>query len=242
MLMTSPPWSGPFISIASLGYGSRVTPCRPVLGPQCRRAWRRSWANLAPMRLTPPAPSGLLLRRAIAKLRGYVLAWQQPQLRAAGMELSAGTEVRISRGARVQIGRGFVAGRDLTLNVSGLLEIGAGMFCNRGVMLVAIHKIVIGDDVRLGERVSLIDHNHVIEPLDNLPARFHEYEAAPIRIGDRVLIGANCVVLAGATIGDDVVIAAGSVVRGEIPPGVLAAGTPAVVKKRLAPTAAEGGN
>jgi acetyltransferase-like isoleucine patch superfamily enzyme len=100
-------------------------------------------------------------------------------------------------------------------------------------MLAAMHDVVIGDDVRLGERVSIIDHNHIIEPLNDMAARFGAYEAAPIVIGDRVLIGANCVILAGSRIGDDAVIGAGSVVRGEIPPGVLAVGAPATVKRAL---------
>jgi maltose O-acetyltransferase len=139
----------------------------------------------------------------------------------------------VAPGARVDIGPGFVARRDLTLTVQGRLHIGRGMFCNRGVMLAAMHDVAIGDDVRLGERVSVIDHNHVIEPLDDLAARFDAYEAAPIVIGDRVLIGANSVVLAGSRIGDDTVVGAGSVVRGDIPAGVLAAGAPATVKRPL---------
>jgi maltose O-acetyltransferase len=101
-----------------------------------------------------------------------------------------------------------------------------------------MREVIIGDDVRLGERVSIVDHNHVIEPLDDATARFGAYEAEPIVIGNRVLIGANCVILAGTRIGDDAVIGAGSVVRGEIPRGVLALGAPARVRRALRPTGA----
>jgi acetyltransferase-like isoleucine patch superfamily enzyme len=185
------------------------------------------------MRLTPPPLQGSLTDRVVGRLRSAWASARHPALRGTRLHLAPGTQLLISSGARVEIGPGFVARRDLTLSVQGGLHIGSGMFCNRGVMLAAMHDITIGDDVRVGERVSIIDHNHVIEPLDDLRARFGAYEAAPITIGDRVLIGANCVVLAGASIGDDSVIAAGAVVRGEIPAGVLAAGAPAAVKRAL---------
>lgn len=167
------------------------------------------------------------------------MAIRHPGLRAArALSLSGGTVVQIAPAAEIEIAPGFVGRRDLTLSVQGRLSIGTGMFCNRGVMLAAMREVTIGDDVRLGERVSIIDHNHVIEPLDDLAGRFGAYEAAPIVIGNRVLIGANCVILAGARIGDNAVIGAGSVVRGEIPPGVLAVGAPARVKRALRATGA----
>ena len=61
------------------------------------------------------------------------------------------------------------------------------------------------------------------------------------RIGERALIGNGALVLDGAMVGAGTLIAAGSVVLPEtmIPPGVLAAGTPAVVKRAIAGTASE---
>lgn len=50
---------------------------------------------------------------------------------------------------------------------------------------------------------------------------------APIRVGNNVFIGADCLILPGVTIGDDVVIGARSVVSRDIPAGCVAAGTPA---------------
>jgi acetyltransferase-like isoleucine patch superfamily enzyme len=188
---------------------------------------------MARTRIVPPPLADSLAARALGRLRSQWAVARHPALRGTQLHLAPGTQMLISPSARIQIGPGFVARRDLTLSVQGELQIGRGMFCNRGVMLAAMHRVTIGDDVRLGERVSIIDHNHVIEPLDDLDARFSDYEAAPVAIGDRVLISANCVVLAGAFIGADSVIAAGSVVRGEIPAGVLAAGAPASVKRAL---------
>jgi acetyltransferase-like isoleucine patch superfamily enzyme len=59
------------------------------------------------------------------------------------------------------------------------------------------------------------------------------YTKAPVCIGDNVWIGGGAIVLPGTNIGCDVVVGAGSVVRGEIPPGVLVAGVPAVVKRKI---------
>jgi maltose O-acetyltransferase len=52
-----------------------------------------------------------------------------------------------------------------------------------------------------------------------------------VKISDNVWIGANSMVLAGASIGRHSVIAAGSIVTGEIPPNCVAAGRPATVLK-----------
>jgi maltose O-acetyltransferase len=163
-------------------------------------------------------------------------AWamaRYPMLRQSRLAIAPGAELLIDPAAVVSIGPGFVSRRDLTLSVQGTLHIGRGMFCNRGVIIAAMQEVRIGDDVRCGERVSIVDHNHVLEPLEDRDARFFEYTCAPIEIGDRVLIGANAVVLAGARIGDDAVIGAGAVVTGDVPPGTLAVGVPATVRRSL---------
>ena len=174
-----------------------------------------------------------LLGRQLDILRYAYAGVRHPQMRGTRMRLGPGAQLIISDEARLHVAPGFTARRDLTLVVLGTLEIGARMFCNRGVVLAAADRIRIGERARIGERTSIIDHNHVLEPVTDLEARFESYETAPITIGDRVLIGANCTILAGSEIGDDSVIAAGSVVRGHIPPRVIAAGVPATVKRSL---------
>ncbi|WP_460825839.1 acyltransferase [Nostocoides australiense] len=54
---------------------------------------------------------------------------------------------------------------------------------------------------------------------------------APIVMGSRVYVGINTIILPGVTIGDDVIIGAGSVVTRDIPSGSVAAGVPARVLK-----------
>lgn len=57
--------------------------------------------------------------------------------------------------------------------------------------------------------------------------------AYPISVGNDVWFGAGVMVLPGVTIGDNVVIGAGSVVNRDIPSGVVAAGNPARVLRQL---------
>lgn len=57
--------------------------------------------------------------------------------------------------------------------------------------------------------------------------------AYPIKIGNNVWIGGNVCVMPGVTIGDNVVIGAGSVVTKDIHSNVIAAGTPCKVIKEL---------
>jgi len=55
----------------------------------------------------------------------------------------------------------------------------------------------------------------------------------PVSIGDRVWCGVNVTILAGVTIGDDVVIGAGSVVTEDLPSNVVAVGVPARVVRTI---------
>lgn len=186
------------------------------------------------MRVNYAASRQPLLYERLNRLRYLAVAARHPELRGTNMTFGPGAFVQITPGAKIDIGPGFRARPDLTLDVRGELSVGVGMFCNRGVRIGVMNRVTIGNSVRVGERTSILDSNHVIEPLADEHQRFQSYESAPITIGNRVLISANCLILAGATVGDDAVIAGGSVVTGEIPAGTLAAGAPAHVMRMLA--------
>ena len=57
--------------------------------------------------------------------------------------------------------------------------------------------------------------------------------AVGLGMGNNVWIGANVTILPGVTIGDDTVIGAGSVVNRDIPSGVVAAGNPCRVIRKI---------
>jgi acetyltransferase-like isoleucine patch superfamily enzyme len=92
-------------------------------------------------------------------------------------------------------------------------------------------SIRIGRGTGIGPRVAIFTSVHsetpFPTPITDAPLQFAEVE-----IGEGCDIGVASVLLPGARLGAGVQIGAGSVVIGEIPPGVIAAGVPARVKRR----------
>ena len=105
------------------------------------------------------------------------------------------------------------------------LRIGRRCSFEPGVKIDASHAwlIDIGDDVTLAPNVLVFAHDASTKAAVGLT------RIARVRIGDRVFVGAGCVILPGASIGDDCIIGAGSVVGGEVPDASVAVGCPAVV-------------
>lgn len=85
--------------------------------------------------------------------------------------------------------------------------------------------VVIGDGVKIGENCKIYS-NVVIGSRERKDGSW----ANPV-VGKNVVIGAGAILLGDITIGDDAVIAAGSVVLESVPPSAMVAGNPAVRKK-----------
>ena len=102
---------------------------------------------------------------------------------------------------------------------------------NDGSYLVAKEKIEIGENTGIAYRVTILTSGG-INPHNSLKALYPRMRA-PVIIGNNVWVGANVTILPGVTIGDYSVVAAGSVVTKDVPPGVLVAGVPAEIKKHL---------
>lgn len=110
------------------------------------------------------------------------------------------------------------------------VHIGDHFYSNYNLMLVDDGEITIGDNVMIAPNVILCSATHPISP--NLREKGMEYNM-PVKIGNRVWIGANVVVLPGVTIGDNSVIGAGSVVTKDIPANVIAFGNPCKVHREI---------
>lgn len=89
--------------------------------------------------------------------------------------------------------------------------------------------VIIGNDVLMGPDVLIYTSNHAIEPGQLI--RLQPQICKPVIIGNDVWIGARCILLPGAKIGDGAVVAAGAVVTGEVPPNAIVGGVPAKVIK-----------
>jgi maltose O-acetyltransferase len=110
------------------------------------------------------------------------------------------------------------------------LSIGARTFVNFGLVALDAAPITIGDDVQIGPNVQLLAPTH---PLDAAKRRDGWEAAGPISIGNNVWLGGGVIVLADVTIGSDTVVGAGAVVTRDLPSGVVAAGNPARILRRL---------
>jgi virginiamycin A acetyltransferase len=114
---------------------------------------------------------------------------------------------------------------------SGDVVIGRGTVINSGCVLYTGNGISIGRNVLIAANCTLAPTNHAFGDPDK-PIREQGFQPSRggIVIGDDVWIGANCVLLDGATIGSGSIIGAASLVRGTLPPFCVAVGRPAVVR------------
>lgn len=113
----------------------------------------------------------------------------------------------------------------------GGIYIGSRVSGNRGLTVYCAEKVTIGDDVLFGSNILVTDNNHGMNPVGK------QYIDQPLEsketvIGNGCWIGEQVCVLAGSKIGERCVIAAGSIVTGEIPPYSIAVGAPARVIKK----------
>jgi len=144
----------------------------------------------------------------------------------------------------IHVGRGTLVGRSATLAVGyGIgdthLE-GRGLFigdrCVIGARttITAHERIDIGDAVFFGQGVFVTDASHGYQD-PGLPIGKQLGAHQPVSIGAGTWVGHGAVVLPGARIGRNVVVAAGAVVRGVVEDFAVVAGSPARVVRRLEP-------
>ncbi|MGI8663623.1 MAG: DapH/DapD/GlmU-related protein [Acidimicrobiales bacterium] len=133
-------------------------------------------------------------------------------------------------GPHVTITAGMAPGQPL--GDDPVVVIGDRCNIGRGSHIVGHRSIAIGDDVTTGPYVYITDQNHVYADPD-VPIADQWPSEDPVRIGAGCWLGTGSVVLPGAHLGRNVVVAANSVVRGDVADNAVVAGAPAKVVRRL---------
>ncbi|AUD05969.1 DapH/DapD/GlmU-related protein [Spirosoma pollinicola] len=113
-------------------------------------------------------------------------------------------------------------------NFGQFIRLGKNVFINHTCSFLDSGGITIEDDVQIGPSVKLTSENHPLDPADRKTLLLR-----PILIKRNAWIGAGATLLAGVTVGENAVVAAGAVVSRDVPPNTVVAGIPAKVVKTL---------
>ncbi|WP_314173642.1 acyltransferase [Streptomyces winkii] len=134
-------------------------------------------------------------------------------------------------GQEVTLAAGMLPGLDL--GPEALLTLGNGVVLGRGSHVIADVQgaVTFGDDVYCGPYVYITSTNHSYDD-PHEPVGKQWPRSAAVEIGSGSWLGAGAVILPGARLGRNVVVAAGSVVRGEVPGHAVVAGAPARIVRR----------
>lgn len=119
-------------------------------------------------------------------------------------------------------GLAFSAEENVRFNFGQFLSVGDTVFCNRNVFLDSKGGISLGDGVAIAEDVRIFTHTHG-------EASHIERTYAPVTIGNYAKIYCGSVILPGVTIGEQAIVAAGSLVTHDVPANMVVAGRPAKV-------------
>lgn len=145
----------------------------------------------------------------------------------------AGTIIRAHAeiyGDRVTLGRESFVDEYAVIGGGSAGSLTAGDWFHLGMFaqVNTARPVTVGDEVGIGIGSRVFTHGAYLSEYDGFPAEF-----ASVAIGSRVWLP-NAIVMPGVTIGDDVVVAAGSVVTRDVPSGALAGGIPAKVLRERA--------
>ena len=103
------------------------------------------------------------------------------------------------------------------------VKVGKNLYSNHNLVILDCAEVTFGDNVFVGPNCGFYT---AIHPIDAHQRNTGIELAKPIKVGSDVWFGGGVTVLPGVTIGDNVVIGAGSVVVKDIPSGVVAVGNP----------------
>lgn len=174
----------------------------------------------------------------LKKVLNYVNIKYLNQYRTIGLSTSSLIDYRceIEQKNNIDIGKKSILYKHVTIYKSeeGQLQIGDfSHVAPYGYFLIDNQKLYIGNNVAIGPFCSIFCSSNDIPTNKDILFK-DSYKKADVNIGNNVFIGAQCVILPGTVIEDNVAVAAHSTVKGILKSGYAYGGNPAVVIKKVA--------
>jgi acetyltransferase-like isoleucine patch superfamily enzyme len=213
---------------------------------------------VGPLRAVPDGELGLV-RRVLGRLvaagidladalafEAAVLSFARGTVHGAGLRVGPRAYCLNRAGReRVRLGAGVICRGVLRAeHPRGTITVGDGVYLGDDSIVSAACAVTIGAEAMLAHGVSVFDNDS--HPVDALlrradraaifagsPRPAGAVAEAPVEIGAGAWIGMGTLVMKGVRIGEDSIVAAGSVVVHDVPAGCVAAGNPARVVKEL---------
>lgn len=166
--------------------------------------------------------------------RGLIARFQPGVvISAAPMFLGKRTIFKVAQGGEIKVGDNFKTCRDVEIQVyrGGRMEIGDNVYVGHGSVIVCSGHMQIGSDTMIADMVTIRDKNHSFEPgklIRETPGVVRN-----ISIGRNCWLGSKVTVLAGAQLGNNVVVGANAVVTKTFGDNVLIGGVPAQIIREI---------
>lgn len=129
-----------------------------------------------------------------------------------------------------KLGKNFKITPPIYVDYGRHIEIGDNFYSNMDCIFLDVNRIIIGNNVMLGPRVSFYTPGHPIDAtVRNSQLEFGE----AIIVKDNVWIGGSVSIVGGVTIGENAIVAAGAVVSKDVPANSIVGGNPAKVIRMI---------
>jgi acetyltransferase-like isoleucine patch superfamily enzyme len=111
------------------------------------------------------------------------------------------------------------SGCEIFLGEGALIKIGERSYFNKRCIISAHYEVIIGNNCLFGPDVKIYDNNHVFEKGKGIIHGKHKVNS--VKIGDNCWVASNVVILPGTCIGNNCVIGAGVILKGNVPDNSL---------------------